>query len=422
LVDSRSRTGIPTPGRSGSGRISLRSELLFQLACLAAAAVLLALWTTFLLRLPFFERASLAWLFFFVAVDLLLFVLLGNYLLNRLVVRPLRQTATAAEIIAGGDYDQRVPPAAAREIDAVARAINRLTDQLLQNQARLAENVRSLDRTNLRLVDAQRDLVQAEKLAAIGRLAAGVAHEIGNPLGSLLGYAAVLQRRGGDAELAAGIEREARRIDRIVRGLLDYARPAAATREPVDVNESIRKVITLLREQGRLARIEVSLDLAPELPPLEAVPHAFEQIWVNLFLNAEAAMRGEGRLRVQSCSRQYRPARPIPKRRADDPPGVDYSHLRRTPSPQGLHSTRIEPGTQVIEVRVSDSGPGVPPEHAEHIFDPFFTTKEPGAGTGLGLAIVASTVADLGGRIELAPPGEGGATFIVSLPIRGGAE
>jgi two-component system, NtrC family, sensor kinase len=409
-------TGTREPGEA---RVSLRSELLFQLACLAGVAVLLALWTVFLLQLPFFEQASPFWLVVLIALDLVLFVLLGNFLIQRFVMRPLTETAAAAAAIAGGDYERRVAGAQTREMDEVARSINRLTDQLLQNQERLAENVRSLERTNRALFEAQQELVQAEKLAAIGRLAAGVAHEVGNPLGALLGYAALLRRRGADAELLGGVEREAGRIDRIVRGLLDYARPSAEAREPLDVNETIERVLALLRKQGRLAGIEVELRLADGLPAVRGVRHSLEQLWLNLFTNAEAAMEGSGTLRIATLHAHFESDAPVPTRRADDPPGIDYTHLRRMRELQGPHANRLEPGTEIVQVVVGDDGPGIPAEHAAKIFDPFFTTKAPGEGTGLGLAIAATTVAELGGRIELAPPVGAGATFIVSLPVRG---
>ncbi|CAN5789702.1 hypothetical protein BH23GEM3_BH23GEM3_24260 [soil metagenome] len=405
-------------GSSGLGRSSLRAELLFQLACLGAAAVLLALWTVLLLQLPVFERAGIAWLFLFIGVDLLLFVLLGRYLIDRFVMRPLTATAAAAEAIAGGDHERRVPRAQTREMDALSSSVNRLTDQLLQNQVRLADNVTSLDRTNRLLVDMQRDLVQAEKLAAIGRLAAGVAHEIGNPLGAVLGYSSVLRRRGVDPELVGGIDREARRIDLIIRGLLDYARPVPASEERIDLNESVRGVLALLREQGRLARLEVDLDLAAELPGVAASRHVVDQLWVNLFTNAEAAMQGEGTLRISTRRTHYDAGPMMPVRRADDPPGINYSHLRRAHTPAGQHPSRLEHGTEVLEVTVSDSGPGIAEAHMDKIFDPFFTTKPPGEGTGLGLAIVASTIAELGGRIEIANGEVRGATFVVSFPIQ----
>src|SRR5690606_20723204 len=178
-----------------------------------------------------------------VAVAVVAFVLLGNYLLDRWVLRPLAGITESAERITRGEYETRVPEAGGTEIARVARALNSLTDELLQNQARLAENIQSLDDTNHRLTEAHRELVQAEKMASLGHLSAGIAHEIGNPLGAVLGYLSLLKRRGAEPEILSGLEREARRIDRIVRGLLDYARPGAAIRETLDVNASIGRVI-----------------------------------------------------------------------------------------------------------------------------------------------------------------------------------
>jgi two-component system, NtrC family, sensor kinase len=413
-----SRTYAVPRREPGAARVSLRSELLFQLACLAAAAVLLALWTVFVVQHPFFERFGVLWLFALVAIDLLVFVLLGRFLLERFVMRPLGATADAAAKIADGDFELRVPAGQTREIDAVAEAVNRLTDQLLQNQFRLAENVKSLDETNRLLVDAQRDLVQVEKLAAIGKLAAGIAHEVGNPLGAILGYAGVLRRRGAATEVVDGIERETGRIDAIVRGLLDYARPAARERVLVDINESIAAAVQLLRRRGRLERIEVRFDLRPDLSPVEASPQALEQVWVNLLDNAEAAMEGCGTVHISTRELELELDTPVePARRADDPPGIDYSHLRRMRSQSETHNSRLRPGARIVRVTVRDTGPGITADHARYVFDPFFTTKGPGKGSGLGLAIVASTIADIGGHIELGTPCDGGATFVLSLPI-----
>ncbi|HEV2145900.1 MAG TPA: ATP-binding protein [Longimicrobiaceae bacterium] len=406
-------------GSPGKARGSLRAELLFNLSFLAFAAVVLALWAASVLDLAALDGArALGAILLLAAADVAVFGVLGSHLVGRLVVRPLSEAADAATAIADGDYQRRVPPGESRETAALADALNRLTDQLLQDQTRLAENVRSLDETNRVLVATQRDLVQAEKLAGIGRLAAGVAHEVGNPLGALLGYAAVLRRRGVDEELLGGVEREARRIDRIVRSLLQYARPhgGAREREEVDLNASIRRVAALLREQGRLAEVELRLRLAEQLPPIHAVAHDVDQVFVNLFTNAEAAMEGRGTLTVHTVVRSFEPARRIPPRRADDPAGVDYSHLRRPRHGSHRDAQRLEAGDEIVQVLVADTGPGIPPEHVEAVFDPFFTTRQPGEGTGLGLAIVASTVTEFGGRVEVTSANGGGAVFALSFP------
>jgi two-component system NtrC family sensor kinase len=411
-----SRSGIPSPASPGPGRGSLRAELLFNLTFLALAAGLLAAATTAVAQRV---RPGSGWILgALLLVDVVVYVLLANYLIARLVLRPVRAAAETAQAVAGGDYARRAPEGESREMAALSRALNRMTEQLLENQEKLAHNVQSLDETNLRLLATTRDLVEAEKLASIGRLAAGVAHEVGNPLGALMGYAAVLRRRGADPELADGVEGEARRIDRIVRGLLDYARPAPPEREPVDVNAAARAAVGLLRVRGVLRDVEVRLELAEGLPPVLGSPHLLEQAFVNLLDNARQAMDGRGAVTVATQLERYRVPAGIPIRRADDPPGISYAHLRRQTVTSVRDPHRIEPGTETVRVTVRDTGPGIPPDDIDKVFDPFFTTRAPGEGTGLGLAIVASTVADFGGRIEASSGAGGGAVFTLSLPTR----
>ncbi len=403
---------------SGEDRSSLRAELLFNLGFLALAALILAVSSSVMLTTS--GISGTRWktlLFLLVLVDVGVFVVLGGYLIQRLVVGPLQAVAEGAHAIAAGDTERRIPVGETREIAVLAEAVNTLTDQMLQERSGLAANVRSLDNTNRLLVATQRDLIQAEKLASIGRLAAGVAHEVGNPLGAMMGYLAVVRRRGGDAELVDGMEREARRIDQIVRGLLEYARPSSVGREPADVNASVERVVELLRKQGRLGEVEVALDLDSEIPLVAAAPHPLDQLWVNLLTNAEDAMGGKGRLVVRTRRGRWTIERPIPHRRGSDPPEANYAHIRRARGAARRDPSTLEDGDEIVRVTVEDSGPGVPQDCAELIWDPFFTTKAPGEGTGLGLAIVASTVAELRGRVGTGASEYGGACFLISLPI-----
>jgi len=401
----------------GPGRGSLRAELLFNLTFLALAAGVLAAATSIVAARV---RPGGGWVLLgaLIVADVLVYVLLANYLIVRLVLRPVQAAAQTAQAVAGGDYARRAPAAESREMGDLSNALNRMADQLLENQEKLAHNVQSLDETNRRLLATTRDLVEAEKLASIGRLAAGVAHEIGNPLGALMGYASVLRRRGADPELADGVEGEARRIDRIVRGLLDYARPAPPEREDVDVNAALHAAIHLLRVKGVMAEVEIDSRLAEGLPPVLGSPHLLEQAFVNLLDNAQRAMGGRGRITVRTELERYQAPSAIPYRRADDPPGISYAHLRRQTVTSVRDPHRIEPGTETVRITLADTGPGIPEDHIDKVFDPFFTTRPPGEGTGLGLAIVASTVSDFGGRIEASSGAGGGAVFTLSLPTR----
>jgi signal transduction histidine kinase len=173
--------------------------------------------------------------------------------------------------------------------------------------------------------------------------------------------------------------------------------------------------MALLADQGKLAGIEVELALDEGLPPVSADAHLLDQVFVNVIDNARAAMNGAGRLTVKSSRERYQPDRPILHRRANDPPGVSYAHLRR-PRYSTHRAADLEPGAEIVRVVVADTGPGIAPEHIESVFDPFFTTRPPGEGTGLGLAIVAGTMADFGGRIDVSSAQGGGAVFTLSLP------
>ena len=377
---------------------SLRTELLLSLAVLAAAALLIAVVTVILFAELVEAAYGIVSLAAIVAADIVVFVAFGAYQLHRLILAPMAAAAEAAEAIAAGDLERRVPPGATAELGRLAASVNRMTDRLLEERAHL---------------------VRAEKLAGIGRLAAGVAHEIGNPLGAIAGYLHLLRRElprdGGAGETLAGLEHETQRIDRIVRGLLDYARPRRMTPAPVDVNDCARGAVALLETQGALRGVDVSLDLDPAGAPVPALRHDLDQLFVNLLLNAVDAMPGGGRIVV--CSRLTDARRLLASnaRRAGDAEG---DAPEREPSAKvraWVERTHAREG--ILEVVVADSGPGVPAADAERIFDPFVTTKPPGKGTGLGLAIVARTVESLGGTIWVQRAREGGAAFVLLVPL-----
>jgi len=378
-------------------RHSLRTELLVNFAILAVAALVFAVATVVLLfQLVGAERAVL-YVSLLVAADVMVVVAVVAFQINRLIVRPLRDTAATAEAIADGDLRRRVEPHASLELNQLADSVNRMTERLLEEQAHL---------------------VRAEKLASVGRLAAGIAHEIGNPLGALNGYSHIL--RGHVAsnpaalDLVAGFERETTRIDRIVRGLLDYSRPRRAMPTPIDVNESLRHVVDLLSAQGVLRRMELRLELANESPRVHGERHDLEQLFVNLLLNASHAVNGHGTVAIRTTciSRTELEEGMV---RAGDGPGVSVPH---PPSPRVTRWLQQEHRPQeVVKVVVADSGPGVPEEDAERIFDPFYTTREPGKGTGLGLAIVLRIVENFSGIVWVQSAREGGAAFHVLFPL-----
>jgi signal transduction histidine kinase len=358
------------------------------LAFLAAAALILGVCTILLTSIVAPERAF-PLVITIVVLDVGIFIVFGHYIVTRHVLRPVQRLMAAADAVVGGDLAARAPDAETRDFTTLAERVNRMTDHLL---------------------DAQSQLVRAEKLAGIGRLAAGIAHEVGNPLGALGTYVEVLRRRGAEPDVIHGMARELQRIDGIVRSLLDYARPQEEELKAVDPAAVVRSTFALLQAQGALKCVTAELDVADGLPVIRGRAHLLEQTFVNLMLNAVDAAPG-GVVVVGARRWSYQPGK-VAVRRASD------AALAAFPRSPGRQAARIgfPAGTPGVLLFVADSGPGVAPEHRERVFDPFYTTKEPGRGTGLGLALVARAVHDMAGVAWVDRAREGGAAFKVFFP------
>ncbi len=376
---------------------SLRTELLANIGVLALAALILAVGSVILTDGMLGAARGTLHLSLLIGADVAVFVAFSAYKLRGLILRPLEDAVGTAEAIAGGDLRRRLAHGNTEEFRRLAVSFNEMTD---------------------RLIAEQELLVRSEKLASVGRFAAGVAHEVGNPLAAINAYAHILRDQATSQPAAAQavqeIRREVDRIDRIVRGLLDYSRPRKATPYAVDVNDVVTAVTELLKTQGVLKRIDVSFDFAPPPPRVFGNRHDLEQILVNLFLNAADAMSGVGRLVVHTeLIRSEVLQRGLP-RRTD----VELKPVLRGPNPRArVWLDRASRPVDVVNIVIADSGPGVPSEFSERVFDPYFTTKEPGRGTGLGLAIVARIVDGLGGTIWVTPAREGGAAFHLLFPL-----
>src|SRR5437870_2166067 len=367
---------------------SLRAELLFNLAFLAAAALLLGV-GTILVASTFAPERSFPLILTIVALDVGIFIVFGHYIVTRHVLRPVERLMAVADAVVGGDLVARAPDGETRDFATLAARLNRMTDHLL---------------------DAQSQLVRSEKLASVGRLAAGIAHEVGNPLGAVGTYVEVLRRRGADPEVIGGLTRELDRIDRIVRSLLDYARPQEEALELVQPSDIVRGAFTLLEAQGALKTVRPSLDVANGVPLIRARAHLLEQALVNIVLNAVDAAAGAAVV-VGVRRWAYEPGHAAPRRAVDPPPTLFPREPARRPA-----RAEFAAGVPGALVFVADAGPGVPPEDREKIFEPFYTTKAPGRGTGLGLAIVARAVHEMGGVVWVDPAREGGAAFKLFFP------
>ena len=378
-------------------RVSLRTALLVELGFITSSAVAMVGLTTILIAGSDL-RLTLASLLLLWLGSTLVFVLFGGYAVHRLVINPLQRLTAEADALAVGEFPAHTPQETA-ELEALASRYRVMAENLL---------------------DIQSQVVRVEKLAGLGRLAAGVAHEVRNPLGALGSYVEVLHRRGADPKVTGDMNQAIERIERIVQGLVDYARPGLNGRSvqkpaAIDLNAAVRTVLDFLGSQGMLREHALELSLEPDLPRVSGDQHLLEQVVINLVVNAcQASPRGRlaigTRAKVLGSSRRSAMRQNDGGSRSPDP-GRNWS-----PEPRPLE---LPPGTRGAMLFVADEGPGVSEADRERVFDPFFTTKEPGQGTGLGLAIVARTVHECGGSVWVDRAREGGAVFKVFLPTAG---
>jgi signal transduction histidine kinase/ActR/RegA family two-component response regulator len=283
--------------------------------------------------------------------------------------------------------DQRIGTLSAdsKETNAFSPDDERLLMTMATQAAAAIENARLLRNVQQSLRDlkaTQAQLIQSEKLSAIGQLIAGVAHELNNPLTAVMGYTQLLQTADGIDEDAmrdlTKIYSQAQRAAKIVQNLLTFARQYKAERQFVDVNEVLNRTLELRTYQLRVENIDVVTEMDERVLGTMADPNQLQQVFLNLINNAQDAMvdyRGNGRLIVRS----------------------------------ELHGTKIQ-------VRFIDDGPGLPPRVRQHLFEPFFTTKEVGKGTGLGLSICFGIISQHEGEIRAESESGQGATFVVELP------
>ena len=403
-------------------RPTLRRELIAAFVLVFTGAFLVAS-TGILMLLPRLQSPaeSAIYVLVILVLDILIFAAFGHFLITRRVLQPIDQLVAGAESIAQGELESAVAEGETHEINRLAQALNNMAARLLHDQEQLAANIRSLDETNQLLTEARDAMVHSEKLASVGRLGAGIAHEVGNPLGAIIGYLGLLKKQADPKrlELIESAEKEAHRIDRIVRGLLDYSRPHEARSQALDVNAVVKDTVDLVSVQGKFRQVKLDVDFAEHTPPVLGDPYQLQQVLVNLLVNAADALEETPapQVYVTTVARKHQPAPALPARRADDHPSIDYSHRRRLHAPPRamLADPGIAGGT-VVEIVVSDNGPGIPADLINQIFEPFVTTKELGKGTGLGLAVCSRLIEGMGGIIKADPTVSGGATFRIVLP------
>ena len=345
-----------------------------------------------------------------IVLDALVLIIFGSLLLTRVLVNPMKELVRLTQKVSEGDFSQTIIVTSTNEIGQLVDSFNRMILRLRENQGSLESYLESLETTNKKLKEAQEELLRSEKLASIGRFAAGVAHEVGNPLGAILGYTGILEKGGVDQEEGKDylrrIEREIERINRIVRELLDFARPSKMEVREIEVNRVLESALSLLSYQKNFKDIQTQLDLHPTLPMIKGDEAQLSQVFINIILNAIDAMPGGGMLNIQTQTYvvDYLLSDPFhriyPPRRRGDPVESDYSHLRK-PDPLSTMLTKFSKGETLVKTIISDTGTGIEKEDLKRIFDPFFTTKDPDKGTGLGLSVSLRIVESMGGEIKV---------------------
>jgi len=320
-----------------------------------------------LLEEPYLRPQKVIVIFFLVAVVVTIVassVLL--FLVTKVALRPIDRIVAMCRKVIAGDLAARVGIRPPGEMGVLCRAIDHMADAIADREEQLK-------------LATQQQIGQSEKLASIGRLAAGIAHEINNPLTGVLTFAHLLKEKENigdqDKEDLEVIVRETSRVREIVRGLLDFARESPSAKEPLDINEAIRQTMTLICSQKEFGKVAIEEHLGDAVPPVCGDKNQLQQVFLNLSLNACEAMPDGGTLSITTSA-----------------------------------------GEENVIITVSDTGCGIKKEDLDKIFDPFFTTKPVGKGTGLGLSVSYGTIQQHGGSIEVESQEGKGTTFTITLP------
>jgi two-component system NtrC family sensor kinase len=326
----------------------------------------------------------------FAAITILGVSFIIGLFIQRAVYRPVKELVEGTTRVASGDFELTITPQSQDEIGKLAESFNKMTQRLKEAYNNIKELIRTLeDKVEERTQElkmTQNQLLQSEKLASIGQLAATIAHEINNPLNGILTYTKLIERKLADGTVKeeeipklrsylAIMERETEKCSTIVRDLLDFARQREPSlKSDVDINEVVAQALSLLKNQIALQEITLEKRYG-HLPPIVADPMQLRQVFLNILLNSCEAMHDGGRLTI---------------------------------------TTAFSKKEKVVKVEIADDGIGIPEEDLPKIFDPFFTSKE--KGTGLGLSVVYGIINSHQGTIEAKSTVGEGTTIIVTLP------
>ncbi len=319
-----------------------------------------------------------------------------GFLVHRMVYVPLRDLEAGAQKISSGNLQELIPVRSRDEFGQLANSFNSMTEALRKSQGELQQWGHTLEQKveekteELRIASA--DSAQREKLASVGLLAAGIAHELNNPLTGILTFTSLVRKKMRDespeAEDLDLVIRETTRCSSIIRRLLDFAREKTPENKFADLNQIIEDTERFIDRPAYLQNIDVVMDLDPEIPPIWLDEELIRQVLVNVLVNARQAIENEGSITIRS--------RKLPEAKSPEP-GAE-------PVP-------------MVEISIADTGCGIAENDLQRIFDPFFTSKGVGDGTGLGLSVSYGIIRAHGGTIEVESEPSKGTTFRIYLPL-----
>jgi signal transduction histidine kinase len=346
--------------------------LAIQAVAFVVAAVVLPL-----IVLPLPRPTAVLYLALALAI---LFIVTGALIAWR-IARPLSAIIEVAESATAAEDALLPEENVSDEMGRLTRALNKMTRRLAEREQHLERSIAELEAKRVALESANEALARSDRLASVGRLAAGVAHEIGNPLQSIQGYLSLAKSETtapGDREIyLQRVATEVERIHTLVRDLVDYARPSAASLGPLDLRRPVEVALGLVAPDPRLRGVDVRREFDGGAPLAIGDESRLVQVFLNLFLNAADALGGHGALTIS------------------------------------ISGVQTDDGW--VEASVSDEGPGIPEDDLPRVFEPFFTTKRPGQGSGLGLAISKALVEACGGSLVARSEAGRGSTFVVRL-------
>jgi signal transduction histidine kinase len=340
-------------------------------------------------------RRSQKMLFIYLFINTVVLTFIGIYRLSKVYFQPLARLARRAQDYREDDEMLFSVRKEDNELNKLSGSLNSMLRRISADKEKLRSTVNSLETTNLELKKAQEEIIRAEKLASVGRLSAGIAHEIGNPIGIVMGYLELIKQKDiSNAERDEYIHRteaEIERINTIIRQLLEISRPSNAGLKVVSVHDLIDDIAEVLDMQPLMSSIALERCLEAQNDKVLADSNQLRQVFLNLMINAADAISSEGKavngkLLIQSSLAGETPEQPQ------------------------------EPKTH-LKIMFVDNGPGIPEENIGNIFDPFYTTKEPGKGTGLGLSVSFMIIEGFGGKMTVSSDIGEGTTMTLLLPI-----